>query len=121
MLAPLFLLAVGLSVQFAQLPATVAAYYLLLTAITFAVFGLDKWAAKRGSWRTSEKTLQSLSLVGGWPGGLMAQHVFRHKTSKRSFQQLFWVTVVLNCVMFLWLFTVQGKTTWQAILAELLK
>ena len=42
-------------------------------------------------------------LVGGWPGGLLAQQWLRHKTSKRSFQQMFWVTVVANVAGFLWL------------------
>ena len=46
--------------------------------------------------RTSESTLHSVDLLGGWPGALIAQQQFRHKTVKTSFQQIFWVTVLVN-------------------------
>jgi len=35
--------------------------------------------------------------MGGWPGALIAQKTFRHKSKKREFQTVFWATVVLNC------------------------
>jgi uncharacterized membrane protein YsdA (DUF1294 family) len=34
--------------------------------------------------------------VGGWPGGLLAQRVVRHKSSKAAFLVKFRVTVVLH-------------------------
>ncbi|MNM87212.1 hypothetical protein D3C81_993870 [compost metagenome] len=37
-----------------------------------------------------------IALLGGWPGALLAQGLFHHKTSKRSFQRVFWATVVIN-------------------------
>ena len=57
---------------------------------------LDKAAAQAGRWRTSEATLHLLALAGGWPGALLAQHWLRHKSAKRAFRAVFWVTVVLN-------------------------
>ena len=53
--------------------------------------------------RTPERTLLLLGLVGGWPGAVLAQQWLRHKTSKRSFQQMFWFTVLVNVAGFLWL------------------
>ncbi|MFP5341147.1 MAG: DUF1294 domain-containing protein, partial [Gammaproteobacteria bacterium] len=35
-------------------------------------------------------------LAGGWPGALVAQQVFRHKTRKLSYQLTFWLIVVLH-------------------------
>ncbi|RYM12717.1 DUF1294 domain-containing protein [Pseudomonas aeruginosa] len=35
-------------------------------------------------------------LLGGWPGALVAQQVFRHKTRKLSFQLVFWGIVLLH-------------------------
>ncbi|KAA9129650.1 DUF1294 domain-containing protein [Marinihelvus fidelis] len=76
--------------------------YGAVSAITFVFYGLDKWAAKRGAQRTPESTLQGLALAGGWPGALLAQQVFRHKSSKPSFQITFWFVVGLNCIALLW-------------------
>jgi uncharacterized membrane protein YsdA (DUF1294 family) len=77
--------------------------YLPMSAILFVLYGLDKSAARRGARRTPEATLQLLALLGGWPGALVAQRVFRHKTRKRSFQVVFWCAVVINCVAAAWL------------------
>jgi uncharacterized membrane protein YsdA (DUF1294 family) len=54
-------------------------------------------AAAKEQWRTKESTLHLFGLIGGWPGALLAQKVFRHKSRKREFQTVFWATVVLNC------------------------
>lgn len=70
--------------------------------LAFAAYGVDKSAAANGRWRISESTLHLLGLFGGWPGAAIAQQVFRHKTSKVSFQSLFWVTVALNLLMLIW-------------------
>ena len=37
-------------------------------------------------------------LLGGWPGALIAQQVFRHKTRKASFQTVFWLIVLVHQV-----------------------
>lgn len=67
-----------------------------LNLLTFALYARDKHAARTGQWRTPENTLHLLSLLGGWPAAWVAQRALRHKTAKRSFQWVFWLTVVLN-------------------------
>ena len=67
-----------------------------LSLVTFAVYGWDKRQAQRHGWRTPEKTLHLLSLLGGWPGAIFAQQIFRHKTQKLSFQVAFWITIGLH-------------------------
>jgi uncharacterized membrane protein YsdA (DUF1294 family) len=86
-----------------DLPWLVAGAYLITSLSCFVAYALDKSAARNGAWRTPEHTLLLLGLVGGWPGGVLAQQWLRHKTAKRSFQQMFWFTVVANIVGFLWL------------------
>lgn len=83
------------------LPMQVVYAYLGLSLVTFLVYFKDKSAAKNGRWRTPEATLHLLALVGGWPGALIAQRTFRHKTKKTSFQVVFWITVVFNIVALL--------------------
>lgn len=74
------------------------AFLLLLAGLTFLAFGLDKRAALNERQRVPEKTLHVLSLLGGWPGGLLARPVFRHKTRKQPFSAIFWLVIVINLV-----------------------
>ena len=75
--------------------------YALASFACFLFYSHDKNAAQAGEWRTSEGTLLMLGLLGGWPGAIVAQQMFRHKTSKTEFQLAFWVTVILNVGVFL--------------------
>jgi uncharacterized membrane protein YsdA (DUF1294 family) len=79
--------------------------YVVLSVVTFVAYGLDKSAAEKGRWRTPESALHLLSLVGGWPGALAGQRVFRHKTRKQPFRTIFWATVIANSVALAWLLT----------------
>lgn len=78
------------------LPLWAAAWYALTSAVAFALYGLDKRAAQRGTWRTPERTLQLLAFAGGWPGALLGQSVFRHKHRKAAFQGVFALCALAN-------------------------
>ncbi len=69
-----------------------------VSPVSFLAYGWDKRQAKRNGRRVPEKTLHSIDAIGGWPGGFLAQRVFRHKTQKKSFQFKFWLTVVMHIV-----------------------
>jgi uncharacterized membrane protein YsdA (DUF1294 family) len=86
-----------------QVPMQLLAAYALLSVITFAMYGIDKAAAGKGRRRTPEATLLFAGLIGGWPGALIAQRLFRHKTRKQPFQAIFWCGVVVNCGVVGWL------------------
>ena len=73
------------------------------SAACFALYAVDKAAARAGRERISESMLLSLGFVGGWPGALVAQQLFRHKTAKRSFRIRFWLSVGVNVALFAWL------------------
>lgn len=70
--------------------------YVIVSIITFCAYGLDKFKAQKGLWRIPEKTLHILELCCGWPGALLAQRLLRHKSYKKSFCIVFWIMVVLN-------------------------
>lgn len=87
----------------------VASAYAIFSVCTFGAYALDKSAARSGQYRIPERSLHMVSLLGGWPGALIAQQVLRHKTTKQGFRELFWVTVVLNVVGFVVLCSPLGK------------
>lgn len=66
-------------------PNWLAACYLVGATISFSAYWLDKQAARRRAWRTREETLHLLDFAFGIAGGLLAQGVLRHKSSKLSF------------------------------------
>ncbi|HEY3038809.1 MAG TPA: cold shock and DUF1294 domain-containing protein [Pyrinomonadaceae bacterium] len=94
-----------------KLPFVVLIAYLTVSCVTYLAYAFDKAAALKGQWRTPETTLHVFSLVGGWPGAMLAQRTLRHKTQKQSFQITYWVTVVLNCVALGWLLSPSGMRT----------
>ena len=59
-----------------------------MSALTFVLFALDKWFAKRRKRRIRERTLLLCLLLFGAPGGLLSMALFRHKTLHTSF----WLT-----------------------------
>ena len=74
------------------------ALYYGASLITYVTYSRDKKAAEKAGRRTRESTLHLMSLVGGWPGALLAQVLVRHKTRKPTFLVGFWFTVVVNCI-----------------------
>ena len=70
--------------------------YLVMSLISIIAYNLDKAKAEKGRWRTQENTLLIIDLFCGWPGGLVAQHLFRHKNRKASYQAGFWLITLLN-------------------------
>lgn len=117
-IAALFLLIVAISVLTARIPPLVLAIYIGVSLLTFIIYAADKSAAKKGEWRTQESTLHLLSLAGGWPGALIAQQKLRHKSKKQSFQAAFWLTVLLNCGAFVWLFTPGGSNNLRLVISN---
>ena len=85
------------------IPVLLAAALAGLSGVAYIMYWLDKSAAQRSAQRTPENTLHLVALAGGWPGALIAQQRFRHKTIKQPFQTIFWGTVVLNLAFVAWL------------------
>ncbi len=92
-----------------QVPMAVLAAYAAMSLIAFIAYGLDKSAATAGRRRTPEATLHFFGLLCGWPGALLAQRVFRHKSRKAAFQSTFWGTVAFNVIALLLLASDTGR------------
>ena len=101
--AMLFMVALGGLAARGMLPTVVPVFYAAASIAAAIAYRLDKSAAERNVWRTSETMLHVMALIGGWPGALVAQQAFRHKSRKLSFRLAFWTTVALNCAALTWL------------------
>lgn len=77
------------------------AAYGVISLLAFLLYWSDKRKARADHWRTPENVLHAVELAGGWPGALLAQQLFRHKTRKVSFQLLFWMIVLLHQVFWI--------------------
>ena len=56
-----------------------------LNLITFIIYGIDKFKAKKAKWRISEATLLLLAVIGGSIGAWLGLQVWRHKTQHKKF------------------------------------
>jgi uncharacterized membrane protein YsdA (DUF1294 family) len=71
----------------------------VMSLVCFITYGLDKRQAANGGRRVSERTLHLMAFLGGWPGALIGQRHFRHKTQKATFRMVFWLVVALHIVI----------------------
>ncbi|WP_312742698.1 DUF1294 domain-containing protein [Cedecea neteri] len=90
----LILAAVGSAVM----PHSLIIWFVLVNVLTLLVYGGDKLAAVKGWQRVPEATLLFFGLTGGWPGAILAQQSFRHKTQKQPFRRWFFMTVIINLI-----------------------
>ncbi|MFZ3590742.1 DUF1294 domain-containing protein [Bacillus sp. DJP31] len=61
-------------------------FYILITnVVAFFAMYLDKQKAIKNQWRTPEKTLWTLAIIGGSMGMWLGMKSFRHKTKHTSF------------------------------------
>jgi len=75
--------------------------YAVFNAASFALYGMDKFKAKREDWRVSEQNLLIVSLfgpIGAWLG----MQYFRHKTRKPMFKYLVPAFVGVHVLLVLW-------------------
>ena len=88
-----------------KIPDSLALGWLAATGVgTFLLFGFDKWRARRGGRRVPELWLVLLGAIGGWPGGLMAMWLFRHKTIKWTFHLQYALALVpFAAGLYVWL------------------
>lgn len=79
-----------------------ALIYLAMSLVCFIAYWRDKRSAVAGAQRTPESRLHLYELLGGWPGGLLAQRLIRHKNRKLPYQVKFWSIVVLHLGVLGW-------------------
>ena len=77
-----------------------AAIYVVINIIAYLVYGRDKRKAENGAWRTPEKTLIIVALLGPF-GAYTGMQKYRHKTQKLKFK-LVPFFLILHCGAIIW-------------------
>ena len=80
-------------------------YLMLLTLITFVLYGVDKHRAQNNAWRIPEKVLLGASFIGGAIGGLLSMQLFRHKTKHWYFTAVNVLGIALHAAILFVLIT----------------
>ena len=65
--------------------AIISGILLTLNLLTFIIYGIDKFKAKKAKWRIPESTLLLLAVIGGSLGAWLGLKVWRHKTQHKKF------------------------------------
>ncbi len=69
---------------------------LIMSFSCLVAYGIDKRRANLEKRRISERKLHLMEALGGWPGAVLGQQMFRHKTIKMSFRLVLWAIIVLH-------------------------
>ena len=79
-------------------------YLIVVNLLTWIIYGIDKWKAKRRAWRIPERTLLLLAAACGCTGALAGMLMFRHKTRKLKFMIGVPVIFVVESIFFVYIF-----------------
>lgn len=74
----------------------IIAYFIVVNAMTYLMFYLDKKAAIANRRRVPEKTLLLVAFLGGSPLAIVAMNHLRHRTVKQPFKNILILIIVLQ-------------------------
>ena len=61
-------------------------YLLVVNTLTFLLYGIDKYKAKKKQWRISEATMLTMAAIGGSIGAWAGMRLWHHKTMHKKFK-----------------------------------
>ncbi len=80
-------------------------YLVAVNVVTFFLYGIDKWKAKRSKWRFPEATLLEMAVIGGSIGAWLGMRVWHHKTMHKKFQFGIPVIILLQIALIIWIYS----------------
>ena len=70
-------------------------YYLFaINIVSFFLYGIDKYKAKKNKWRIPEATLLMIAVIGGSIGAWGGMRLWHHKTMHKKFK--YGIPVIMN-------------------------
>ena len=61
-------------------------YLVIINVVTFFMYGIDKWKAKKSKMRVRETALLGLAILGGSIGAWLGMKIWHHKTLHKKFK-----------------------------------
>ena len=81
-------------------------YYLLaINALSFSLYGIDKYKAKKNQWRISEATLLMMAVIGGSIGAWAGMRLWHHKTMHKKFKYGIPIIIIMQVALAVYLHT----------------
>ena len=83
-------------------------YYLLaVNTLTFLLYGIDKYKAKKARWRISEATLLMMAVIGGSIGAWAGMRLWHHKTMHKKFKYGIPLIILLQIALVFYLYNLK--------------
>ena len=81
-------------------------YYLFaINIVSFFLYGIDKYKAKKNKWRISEATLLLMAVIGGSIGAWVGMRIWHHKTMHKKFKYGIPVIIIFQVALVVYLLT----------------
>ena len=71
----------------------------IINIVTFIIYGIDKYKAKKGKWRIPENSLIGLAIIGGSIGAYLGMRVWHHKTMHLKFKYGIPLIIVIQLII----------------------
>ena len=81
-------------------------YLFAINVVTFLLYGIDKWRAKRARWRIPESVLLGLAAIGGSVGAWLGMGIWHHKTQHKKFRYGVPVMLLIQIALLVWFWKV---------------
>ena len=79
-------------------------YYLFaINIVSFFLYGIDKYKAKKNKWRISEATLLMIAIIGGSIGAWVGMRLWHHKTMHKKFKYGIPVIMIMQVCLVVYL------------------
>ena len=82
-------------------------YYLFaINIVSFFLYGIDKYKAKKNKWRISEATLLMIVVIGGSIGAWVGMRLWHHKTMHKKFKYGIPLIIIMQIALVAYLHTI---------------
>ena len=83
----------------------VVIYLVIINVVTFFMYGIDKWKAKKSKWRIRETALLGVAVLGGSIGAWLGMKVWHHKTLHKKFKYGIPLILIVQIALVIWIYS----------------